>query len=181
MKYVLPTLFIALSIGTYYVFINPEYKKITALRATEQRYIQAQAESEELADTYDRLATEYNNLSQSDIAKLDTFLPDTLDTTRFAMNIDAVAAKYGIKIREITITNPTSNSVTEESKPFVTNLVNFKFKSPYPNFVQFMRDLEQSLQLMDVTQVSFATTDNGIYDFGISLQTYSLSPSVTPQ
>lgn len=175
MKNIVPLIFIVLAIATYYVYISPQYEKIKLLRIEEAEHIQAQAEAEELTKTYDRLATEYNNLSQEDIDRLNTFLPDVFDATRFAMDVDNLAARYGIEIRGVEATQTTAPTTVENtSKAFETHTIGLKFKAPYQNFVQFMKDIEKNLNIMDVTRVAFVSTDTGIYEFVISLQTYSL-------
>lgn len=176
MKNLLPLAFIVLAIASYFVYLSPEYENIKVLRAEEARYLEAKANAEELTRVYDRLATEYNNLSQANIDRLNVFLPDSFDSTRFAMDMDGLAGRYGIKIRDISVeslSQPTDPSLPQQA--FKTHTVSFKFKSPYPNFVAFMKDIETNLHIMDVTKVTFAATETGIYDFTVSLQTYSLN------
>ncbi len=177
MKTALPLILIAVAIGSYYVYIAPQYTVVTELRAEETKYVEAEEKALELTRVYDRLATEYNSLSQADIAKLDAFLPDTIDPTRFATDIDGIAAKYGIRIQSVNITNnDVKTSATEPSgKPFITNVVTLKFKAPYQNFVQFVKDLERSLTILDVTRVNFTSAESNAYDFDVLLQVYSLN------
>lgn len=172
MKTILPLILIALAVGTYYTYIAPQYDTVMALRAEEVVYKEAQEKSKKLVSTYDRLATEYNNLSQDNLNKLNAFLPDTFDQTRFVMDLDGIASKYGIRIRDIVVTN---SSIGTETLPFQTHLVSFKFRSPYPNFTQFAEDIGKSLKVMDITRINFISNETGVYDFTVTIQTYSLS------
>ncbi|MFM2357900.1 MAG: hypothetical protein RJA61_637 [Candidatus Parcubacteria bacterium] len=174
MKTILPLILIALAVGTYYTYIAPQYDAVMVLRAQEVVYKEAQEKSVKLVSVYDRLATEYNNLSQDNLNKLNAFLPDSFDQTRFVMDLDGLASKYGIKIRDISVSTPDS-ATAPESVPFRTHLVTFKFKSPYQNFAQFTEDIGKSLRIMDLTRVNFVSTETGVYEFTATVQTYSLS------
>ena len=52
--------------------------------------------------------------------------------------------------------------------------MSFKVSAPYENFVKFMKDLEQSLRIVDVTALSFKANANNIYDYSVSIKTYWL-------
>lgn len=177
MKNILSIIFIALAVGTYFVYISPQYEKIKILRVEEGQYLEAQANAAELKDVYDRLATDFNNLPQSDLDRLNAFLPDSFDSTRFAMDVDAVASRYGVTLTEVQASQQVSKlqKPGEVSSPVQSNIVSIKFKASYQSAVQFMKDLESSLHLIDITRVSFLADEKGVYDFSVSLQTYSLS------
>lgn len=175
MKNILSLIFIALAVGTYYVYISPEYQKIKTLRVEESQYLEAQANAQELTRVYDRLATEYNSLDQADIDRLNTFLPDTFDSTRFAVDIDALASRYSIRLNEVQTAQTNTQVSSKESLPVKVNTVTIRFKASYQSAVQFIKDVERSLNLIDITRVSFFADDKGVYDFTVSLQTYSLN------
>lgn len=176
MKTFISLVLIALAVGSYYVYINPEYQKIKTLRLEESQYLEAQANALELTQVYNRLATEFNNLPQSDVDRLNVFLPNSFDQTRFAMNLDSVATRYSVRISEVQGAQTNVSTNTETSKNLVrSHVVTIKFKSQYQNAIQFLKDIESNLTLTDVVRVSFFATDSGIYDFSVSLQTYSIN------
>jgi len=104
MKTIISILFIALAVGTYYVYISPEYKHVTSLRVEEAGYLEAEADMKEIKAVYDRLDTEYNNLSKEEIAKIDTFIPESFDSTKFVMELDGLGSRYGIRVKDVQVT-----------------------------------------------------------------------------
>jgi Tfp pilus assembly protein PilO len=53
--------------------------------------------------------------------------------------------------------------------------VSFKVDSDYETFVSFLQDVEKSLRIVDVTDLTFTAPDKSTnYDFGITIKTYWL-------
>ena len=95
------------------------------------------------------------------------------------MDFDNISAKYGISIKSIKVLNAknsTASSVAEavSTKPYNATTVSFSFVTNYDNFRRFMKDIEQSLRIIDVKSVSFTAGDNGLNEYNVSIQTYWL-------
>jgi len=58
----------------------------------------------------------------------------------------------------------------------VLDKVNLSFKavSTYEQMLDFLRTLERNLRIMDLTHLSLKTSDSGLYEFDVQLQTYWL-------
>lgn len=52
--------------------------------------------------------------------------------------------------------------------------ISFSVTAPYEQFIEFMRDLEANLRIMDMSHLTIAVSDTGTYDFGVQLSTYWL-------
>jgi Tfp pilus assembly protein PilO len=67
-----------------------------------------------------------------------------------AMDIDADNSKYG------------------------TVGISFSVTASYDNFQNFLTDLEKSLRLVEITDLSVNGNNTGLYDFSVGLKTYWL-------
>lgn len=180
----MPIVVILISVGLYFLHISPRYAEIQTLRLQETEYSDALSRVKELSIARDALLAQYNTISQDSLARLGRIAPDTVNTVKLAADIDSVAGKYGITIRSIVATQQVIDTAqvvgqgSNTTKPYQTTTIGFRFSATYPNLVSFLKDLEKSLEIIDIKSVSFTVpTDEvgtGIFYYQVSIQTYSL-------
>lgn len=94
------------------------------------------------------------------------------------IDINGIAAKRGMTIRGIKIQSGTATkqgAIGPDNNPYGSISLSFSVTAPYDTFKGFLRDLETSLRIVDVTSISFAATEKGdIYDYGVTMRTYWL-------
>ncbi len=141
-------------------------------------YQTALANIEEVKQLRDSLESQYNDLSQDNIARLEKVIPQNLNIVKLTADLDALAGKRSMSLRNVRVTEQASdNSVgitAKENKPYKTTTMSFSVLGSYSNFVSFLRDIEKSLQLIDVRAVNMKTggTSTNIMQFDVTVQTY---------
>lgn len=168
-----------LSIGLVYAIFMPRYEKVQGLMNQQAQYKDILDNVSALRDTRDDLEVKYENTPPQEIDRLEKILPSNVDTVNLAMNFDSIAARYGISIKSIrTIESKVDTGTgiiqSNGNKPYEKVTVSFSFLSTYANFRKFMADIEKSLRIIDVKSVAFQTTESGIYEFQVAVQTYWL-------
>ena len=163
--------------------IDPRYQNVKLLQAQENQYQEALDKARELLVVRDELLTKYNNLPQSDLERLNRVVPDKVNGVKLVTDINEIAGKYNIPIKSIKVSEElidNSNQIVDPvaAKPFLTTSIDFKFSAEYADLVSFLKDLEKSLQVVDVRSVSFGalTEKSGQYDYDIAIHTYWLKP-----
>jgi Tfp pilus assembly protein PilO len=182
MKSLTPILLIGVSVGLFYLYIDPQYTAVKELSAQKVEYVNALEKARDLQNVRDELLTRYNALPKENIAKLERLIPDNLNTVKLVADIDSVAGKYGIPIRAVKVTEEMvdeSQRISTEfvEKPYKVTTISMKAAATFESLLPFLQDLEKSLQLIDVRSVTFTADDglnNGINDYDISIVTYSL-------
>lgn len=174
---------VIISIALFYTYIEPEYTKVKALKANLTEYENIIQNISDLKTQRDNLLISYNAIRDknqgADITRLAKALPDYVDTVRLAMDFDNISAKYGISIKSIQVVDDKKNnsaSIAEavSYKSYNTTTVSFSFITTYDSFRKFMKDIEQSLRIIDVKEVSFQASENGLNEYKVSIQTYWL-------
>lgn len=170
---------ILLSIGLFYSFTSPMLDDVKALQASSAEYQNVLQNASKIAETRDRLLVDYSSIPREDIAQLAKALPKNIDTVRLALDLDGIAARYGIAIKNVQIeTKADPNAalavLPDYEKPYNKAIVTFSFVSNYQNFARLLTDLEKSLRIMDIQSVAFRTSDTGLYDHEIKVETYWL-------
>jgi predicted nucleotidyltransferase len=109
MKNLTPIVLIAVSIGVFFLVIDPAYKKVQENNET----ITENAEMIDLANQLRRerenLNARFNAISADDKEKLEKVLPDAVDNVRLIRDIQDIAATFGITISNIGVTGNTDS------------------------------------------------------------------------
>ena len=178
MKPFLPILLIAIAIGIFYLYIDPHYMAVKGLLKQRAEYQTAIANIEQVKQLRSTLETQYNDLSQSNITRLEIVIPQNLSVVKLTADLDALAGKRTMSIRNVRVTEQASDNSSgitpKDNKPYKTTTMSFSVLGSYSNFVLFLRDIEKSLQLIDVRSVHMKTAGNtsSIMQFDITVQTY---------
>jgi Tfp pilus assembly protein PilO len=195
-KNITATILIVLAVGVYFTFTQAKWDEVNAVRAVNDQYSQAIQNSDNLIKVRDKVLKDYNSLSVSDRDRLNKMVPNTTDNIRLIIDLSGVAGRRGLSLRNVQaaaagalsgqgsqkavqtspspppVNNAVSNSL---SGPVLDTVkVSFSVSAPYRQFIQFLRDLEADLRIMDLTHLTVAANDTGTYDFSVELATYWL-------
>ena len=184
MKSFIPFIVIGICIALYYVYMGPTYSTISDLQTQKSGYVAALANIDQLKTHRDAILAQYNSIAPGDIAKLEKVVPDTTNSVDVVSNINAIAAQYGMTIRQVkitqsqTVTRTAVDAAAAPQSPFQTSTVSFSVSGPYPQFILFLKDLESNVHLFDVNSLNIALNQKlstaGVFDYSVGLDTYSL-------
>lgn len=197
MKSIVPILFILVAVGVFFVFIDPEYNNVKELQTEIEKNNETLDLARELREKRESLRERYNQISDQERDELIKLLPDTVDNVRLIIDINNIAEKYGIVIRDIVINSDDGGSsasdvqvapsafegVIEQGSleyPDTSRIgvISFSFsaETEYEVFIDFLSDLEKSLRIVDVREIEIQTRnlEDSIYDYRIKLDTYWL-------
>ena len=188
MKNLIATFLIVASAGLFYVYVGPTYDEIGVLRAEKAEYDSALANSQKVQDARNDLLEKYNAFAPTDLRRLEKLLPNYLDNIRLIIEIDSVASRYNMILKNVQVSAPsgpaseatpnTNQALPTETLPYGAADLSFSVSGTYETYRSFIKDLEYSLRIVDITTISFSSAkdDKGFdtYDFKTSLRTYWL-------
>lgn len=177
MRLATPIILLAVAIGTFMWFIDPTYERVKVLRAEVSQYDEALNNSQELQSIRDALLRVRNTFSDMDRRKLEKLLPNSIDNVRLILDIDNVAARYKLRISNTSVTETASRregAVGADDSPVGSAVITFSTSATYDNFISFIRDLESSLRIVDITNIAFSAREGELMDFTLSVKTYWL-------
>ncbi|MBU6431195.1 MAG: hypothetical protein KGJ58_02210 [Patescibacteria group bacterium] len=198
MNIIAPIFLILASVGIFYGYVNPNYRgenvpeNILKLMDERKQYADVLANSNNLIAERNKLVDMSNHMSSGDLDRLKKLLPDHIDNVRLIIDINGIASKYGLNIREIKIDgdngNNSNNSASNlngnvsgvsgskalgpDNNLYGTLTLKFKINASYDRFRSFITDMQKSLRVIDIVGVSFDSTDTGYYDYGVTIKTY---------
>lgn len=180
-----PLILIVLAVGVYFTYTTKKFDEIKSIKIVNAGYKQAIANSEKLIKVRDKVLKQYNDISPEDRARLDKMLPNNIDNVRLIIDTNGVAARHGLVLKGI---QTSAASLPDPSKPagtqktnnvslpngYDTITVSFNVSTSYQTFFEFIRDLQISLRIMDISRISLTANDSGTYDYGVEFRTYWL-------
>ena len=207
MSNITPIILILASVGLFFGYINPTYtgvtgadtagKSIKELQSEEKDYSDALNKTAEIERVRTGLSDQFRKIALSDQIKLEKLLPDHIDSVRLIIDINNIAAKYGMSLTNIVLTatgvvptapksstgaaaSPQSAATQSLAQTFVgpddrqydSIKLGFTVTGTYENFIQLLKEIEESLRVVDVTSLAFAAAKPGASSLG---QTGSVS------
>lgn len=179
-RFFLPALLLVGAFGVFYFVADPLYQDIKALAFEKKSYDDALDNSKKLQSLRDQLVNRYNAFSPTDLERLERMLPNNVDNVKLVLELDQMAGKYGMAVKNVRFNQSSDSKKSEDligkdDRPYGTLSLDFAVDAPYPNLTAFLADLERSLRVVDVQEVSFsAPSDRNIYQFNLKIQTYWL-------
>jgi len=190
MNFILPFILIASSFAIFFGYVDPNYKGndtqssadyskagVLFLQGELKKYDDILNSSTQIVSKSKNLVDKRNAITETDQSKIERLLPSNIDNIRLIIEIKNIAEGRSLIIKNISVSDMTksaSNSIGQNNTPYGTLSLKFSVNSSYQNFLNFLQDLENNLRLLDITDISFNTTDSGFYDFNVSLNTYWL-------
>jgi Tfp pilus assembly protein PilO len=164
------------------MYTNPTYQGLKGTQTEVAAYNDALDKSQELKGLRDKLQSTRNAFSPQDEQKLVRLLPDQVDNIRLIIDINNIAARHGLSLGNVALGEVSNSSqqqntlaVGPSSEPVGSVSLGFSVVASYDDFLSFLQDVEHSLRILDVENLSFNTTaQGGKYTFDFTIRTYWL-------
>jgi Tfp pilus assembly protein PilO len=193
-RYILPIILIGIAVAGFFILTNPLYKDISLERGQVASYNEALDNSKALEAERDKLTQKYNSFDPENLSKLQKLLPDNVDNIRLILEIEKIASPYGMVLKDVKYNVTDDDTTTPQavgaiqgggnSLPKDYGIWNLEFSTQgtYNNFVNFVKDLENNLRIVDISSVQFSSNVGmGLnpslpeaYKYGFKIRTYWL-------
>ena len=193
MRLIIAIVGVALAGGIFFWYTKPAYDGVQEVRAKIAQYDEALNKAAELQKRKQELLSRFNTFNPSDIERLEKLLPNHVDNVRLILDLDALAARFGIALQNVDVSSSGSQDAKGKTPIGSVGAANQKYDSltftfatiaTYSNFVRFLTALESSLRIVDLESLSMTSGGNAaaankatsepLYNFKITLRTYWL-------
>ncbi|MEK7531732.1 MAG: type 4a pilus biogenesis protein PilO [Patescibacteria group bacterium] len=177
-KVLLPVLLLIVSAAIFFGFTDKQYQEIKRLKIEEAQLAKALDDWSTLASQIQGLTDVKKNIVKTNLDKLESLLPDSIDNIRLILDIAQIAEKHGLAVKNVRVGDITKaaagNSTPSDTTPLGTVTISFSVSAEYDTFRQFIRDVEKSERLVDIVSITLKNSDTGKYEYNITLRTYWL-------
>ena len=183
--------------------LEPAGKSIQELQSEKKDYTDALEKTANIERVRSGLRDQFNKIPKAQQEQVEKMLPDHIDSVRLIIDINNIAAKYGTSVSNLLLTatgstNKTSTagvakpagdpntaqtatpvgafgSVTPRDENMYKSIkLGFTITTNYDNLLLFVKELEESLRVVDITSLSFGS------DTGTSQSSASVSKPSDP-
>lgn len=188
-KLIISTVALAIGVAVFFLYTQPTYNHVEALKGEIAQYDQALDRAAELQALKQTLLSRYNTFNQNDITRLQKLLPDHVDNVRLVLDLDNLAGIHGMALQNVVISGPGSESgegsvlgaIGASRQKYDSLTIRFSTRTTYESFVAFLESLESSLRIVDLVALSLSP-ENVLageqpvptYRFEITIRTYWL-------
>jgi Tfp pilus assembly protein PilO len=187
MNIITPIILILISFTAFFGYVNPNYRgenlsngnrSIKNLQAEYAEYQTALNNSNQIRAKRQALMEKRGEINPEDLQKLEKLLPDNIDNIKLVINMNQIAQKHTLVLKNLkldtAVKTDTPNKLGSDNNKYGTVGLSFSVSSSYDNFQNFLNDLEKSLRLVDITDLSITGNDSGVFDFSVGMKTYWL-------
>jgi Tfp pilus assembly protein PilO len=182
MRIIIPLSFIIISIGAFFLVIDPIFSDAKEIRSEVSAYKTALDNSAQLQKIRDSLIEEYKNVKKEDKDRLLHFLPNNVDNIELILEIERLANQNGLPVKnfifsvedlnkKVVIDEDDGNNFMDDfsggNLPYGVFPIEFTLTGRYNSFLNFLKEIESNLRLIDIRSVSLTVpnkTDNSTVD-----------------
>jgi len=168
------------------VFLSNQSAGLTQLLAEKKTLNEALQNAEKLKGKIASLEQAQKSISAEDLSKLDKFIPDRIDNINLILDINNIAAKQGMTIKNVKVRsgleeqpagdqtgdNSMGNVAGASQDKIAETFLSFSVSGDYESLLSFLDNLANSLRVADVTSLAFAVDDKGVNQYNFELKTY---------
>jgi hypothetical protein len=171
----------------FFMFGKPQLAGLESLNLQKESYNQSIEDLTRGEEVKNALLAKLDSVPVEDLKKVDTILPEKPNIVALVSEIDSIASKRGILIRNINSGGQGNFSAgvgeVAPQRNYNSLTLTFDFDSNYENLKYFLTELESSLRLLDVRSVNFSGSDKaGMQNYKVSLDVYwAAAPAPVPE
>ena len=179
-----PLILIILSLGIYFTFTKDKIEELKTIQVVNAEYQKALDDSDTLILERDNALAVYNTIQKQDQERLEKMIPDNEDNVRLIIDLNGVAARHGMLVKNIKTASPKDNPNSNNQNSGQTSIVlpgtyntvtlSFDTSTNYANFIGFLKELQLSLRIMEISKISLKANDLGNYDYSVEIKTFWL-------
>jgi len=162
-KLIYPLLFFSLTVFGFFWYLQPTYADIQTLQEEIGKYDTALSQVNELQTELNSQLTKRDGITDSQRSRLDRVLPETVDTVRFLIELDQIAAQHGMSVDGVSFSGAPERfggPGNGDEADYNSLQASFEVTGSYTAVQNFMRDIEQSSRLMDITKFALTVPES---------------------
>lgn len=171
-KRVLGIVLLVLAVGGVYVVAMPLWDEVKAA-TVEAQTLDALIERRETLNAIGAdVIKRYEAVSQADLRRIDTLVPDSIDNVKLILELQRMAEQYNLTVQRIDVAGEGVRDLAGRR----LNTVSFQANlgGSYSDFIIFLEQLERNQRIIDLRSLSFQSNDSEEeeYLYNLTLDTY---------
>ncbi|MCX6787716.1 MAG: GspMb/PilO family protein [Candidatus Kaiserbacteria bacterium] len=182
---ILPLTAFLVALGIFFAYVQPAWSgTIAETKAAIIANDQALAAANSYAVQQNTLASALNTIDSASLARLNVFLPDSVDNVGLILDLTALASRSGLSLSNIDV---TTNITAESASALASGAVPIGHANPvgsidlslsavgtYAALQTFLTGIEKSQRILDVQDIVVKGSDTSVYTYQMKLRLFWL-------
>jgi hypothetical protein len=168
---------LVIAIGLFFSYVKPTWAEIQTLQTELKSDDTAMQAIKDFNAKKAELESKRSALDPEQLKKLEAMLPSSIDNVKDIIAIDALVKKSGLRLSNIDV-SLQANTADANRTGKVTPMQSIDFvltsQGTFTALNMFLESLERSQTIFDVRSLSVKGSNNGVYDYQLTIRTYWL-------
>ena len=179
-----PVFSIIIAVLLYFFFISPALDDISATRAETDIYNDAINRYGIFNEKLEHSLSIKRDQNPVTVERLNQLVPLSVESAEILASLESIAVSHNMLFGNITtasegfsVSNNAKNSSNQAgviNAELQTTDISFELVGTYEQLQEFLKDTENSLTLLEVTDISFTASDGLFEQFAITVRSYAL-------
>lgn len=189
-KTLTPILSVLVAIAIFFLYVRPEFEEIRLIQDEANEYREAVAKAAEFNQLLNSLLAKRNAIGARELERLEALLPDSTNQIRAVIDIEQLAEQHEVALGSISvqldgvvdldvdavggddIADLDRLNITRDD--FETSDISFNITATYDQMKDFIQDLERSLVLMELMNLTFASQEGDLQEYNLTIRLFSV-------
>lgn len=176
------SILIIFAIGLFFGATVPLLEQISTKKEERQALTDIVGRFNDIRKVKNDLIGAYNLISRGNVERLAEVVPNTVREDELLVVFERVAKSSGLLMKRLDIKLAGKDvsgafAIKEKENSFSVVTISASLDGSYSSFIEFLKNLEKSLRIMDVKEFSFHVSDTAsaasIYEFDIKIDAYT--------
>jgi hypothetical protein len=196
-RLIIPVILIGIALAGFFMFTKPFLGEITLIKEEISTYDAALDNAKALENKRDELVNKSNAILPEDLEKVKVLMPENVDNIRLILEIEKIAQPFGMTLKDVKYDtfkkdDPATKGTVQSAgaTPLASNAgygtwhLEFSTSANYNTFLNFLKDLEKNLRIVDVASIGFSSNSTSSagaspslsdsYNYNFKINTYWL-------
>lgn len=188
MKSIFSVIIIVASLAVALMVTKPHYDEIKLMQDQQTELEEVLGNARKLQNLRDGLLEKRNQLSASDLERLEKVIPENSDNVKLILELQQIANTYNLELQTASSEKDEEEGEQQrpsnfdiETKDYGIITLEFSVRGKYQDFISFLESLEKNIRITDVRALSIGTNffdDNQTYEYQMIVETYWLKDNI---
>ncbi len=181
---VTPIFSIIIAITIFFLYTEPKFADIKQIQGEAKQYSAAVEKAEQRNQHLNEKHAEKRAHSPENLERLEALVPTSIDEVKVLTDLNELAKVHNMLFGNVSVTNNDSQLVAPASGndqfaeygSLIYTDVEFSLIGTYDQFKQFLADVESSLVMLEVQDISFSTGEGLFQQYKMTVRLFALQP-----
>jgi Tfp pilus assembly protein PilO len=182
---VTPIFSIIIALVVFFFYTKPMFAEIKATQSETAEFAEAVSRAEELNAELSNKLSKIRAFNAESLDRLDVLVPPSINEVKVLTDLSEIARSRNMLFGNISVENSdvavgdvvkSSGTQSVSYEDIANTDIAFSLIGTYDQFKAFLADVEQSLVMMEVTNITFNVGEGDLQQYELSVRLFALPP-----